>query len=328
VHRFAVFVTFCLLMVGAQLHAADVTLTWEANTEADLAGYRLYYGTASGHYDFVINVGMTTTYTVGGLDSGTYFFAVTAYNRFGMESGHSNEVSKNISFPATFYFPHSAHWATAGIGSENATSGVTVSSLDTLPVTVTFTAYGINGLPLSGDNIRNPVSMVLDPGAQVTFADSELFGAGLLSDHAIAYVEIATSNNRIVATLISVDGNAVMPGATPVEVSFTTYIFPEVKDGDPAWLGVANSNPVSTAALFQLLGAYGKVLRSAVRIIDPQSTYIAGTIAEVFPDINLSDLEYIRVIAGPGVVPCEMVKPLFILLNMWWVALGTPHSRL
>jgi hypothetical protein len=307
-HRLAVFVAVCLLIVGAQVRAADVTLAWDTNTEPDLAGYRLYYGTASGHYQFVIDVGKATTYTVSGLAIGTYFFAITAYNRSGLESGYSNEVSKDISAAATFYFPHSVNWTTGGLGPETATAGATVTNFDTLPVTVTFTAYGMNGLLVSGANINNPVTMVLDPGEQVAFADSELFGSGLLFDDPIAYVEIASSSNRITATLISYDGNGAIPGAATVAVTFTTYIFPEVKDGDPAWLGVANSNPVSAAALFQLIGADGKVLRSTVRTIDAQGTFIADTMAEIFPGADLSGSEYISVIAGQGVVPCELLS--------------------
>jgi len=306
-HRLAVLVAVCLLIVGAQARAADVTLAWDTNAEPDLAGYRLYYGTASGHYQFVIDVGKTTTYTVSGLAIGTYFFAITAYNRSGLESGYSNEVSKDISAAATFYFPHSVNWTAGGVGPETAAAGATVTNLDTLPVTVTFTAYGMNGSLVSGANINNPVTMVLDPGEQVAFVDSELFGSGLLFDDPIAYVEIASSSSRITATLISHDGNGAIPDAAPVAVTFTTYIFPEVKDGDPAWLGVANSNPVSAAALFQLIDADGKVLRSTVRIIDAQGTFIADTMAEVFPGAELSGSEYIRVIAGQGVVPCQLL---------------------
>ena len=40
---------FCLFM-GMTAHAADVTLTWDANTEPDLAGYNVYTGTKSGVY--------------------------------------------------------------------------------------------------------------------------------------------------------------------------------------------------------------------------------------------------------------------------------------
>jgi len=84
-----------LACAGSAL-AADVTLAWDANTESDLAGYKVYYGTASGVYGTPITIGTQTTYTVSSLPPGTYYFAVTAYNTSGLESGYSNEVSQTI----------------------------------------------------------------------------------------------------------------------------------------------------------------------------------------------------------------------------------------
>jgi hypothetical protein len=74
--------------------ATGVTLTWDPNTEADLAGYKLYSGTASGSYTNASDVGNLTSNTVLGLAPGAeYFFAVTAVNTSGLESEFSNEVS-------------------------------------------------------------------------------------------------------------------------------------------------------------------------------------------------------------------------------------------
>ena len=78
----------------------NVTLTWTANGEPDLAGYKIYIGTASGTYDapgsaFV--TGKVTSYTVSNLPKGqTYFFAISAYDSAGNESALSAEVSKSL----------------------------------------------------------------------------------------------------------------------------------------------------------------------------------------------------------------------------------------
>jgi hypothetical protein len=72
----------------------SVTLLWNANTEGDLAGYKLYTGTASGVYGQPLTLGLVTTTAVTALVSGvTYYFALTAYNASGLESGKSTEVS-------------------------------------------------------------------------------------------------------------------------------------------------------------------------------------------------------------------------------------------
>jgi len=85
-----------LLALIPPVMAADVTLAWDPNTETDLAGYKIYYGTASRVYGAPIVIGNQTTYTVTGLPPGVFYFAVTAYNTAGLESGYSNEVSTTI----------------------------------------------------------------------------------------------------------------------------------------------------------------------------------------------------------------------------------------
>src|SRR5574341_203682 len=84
------------IVCSPAVFAADAILSWSPNTETNLAGYRVYYGTSSRSYPNVIDVGLVTTYTVTGLGSGTYFLALTAYNTAGAESEFSSEVSKTI----------------------------------------------------------------------------------------------------------------------------------------------------------------------------------------------------------------------------------------
>ena len=76
-------------------------LSWSAVEAPDLAGYRVYYGTAPRSYLQAkgegIAVGLTTSYLVQGLQPGrTYFFAVTAFDYSTNESDYSVEVSKLI----------------------------------------------------------------------------------------------------------------------------------------------------------------------------------------------------------------------------------------
>ncbi|MBZ5499715.1 MAG: fibronectin type III domain-containing protein [Acidobacteriia bacterium] len=87
-------------LAPAPLLAADVTLAWDPNSETDLAGYKVYYGTSPRTYGAPISLGKQTTFTVTGLSLGTYYFAVTAYNTAGLESGFSNEVSTTITAPS------------------------------------------------------------------------------------------------------------------------------------------------------------------------------------------------------------------------------------
>jgi hypothetical protein len=87
-----------LLAFPCHVYAGQVTLAWNANTEIDLGGYKLYYGQASRNYTASVDVGNNTTYTLGGLGTGqTYYFAVTAYDRISLdESDFSNEAQVTI----------------------------------------------------------------------------------------------------------------------------------------------------------------------------------------------------------------------------------------
>ena len=77
---------------------STVIVQWSPNHESDLAGYKVYYGTASRSYSQITPVGLNTTCQISDLESGNeYFFAVTAYDSAGNESQFSNEVSILIS---------------------------------------------------------------------------------------------------------------------------------------------------------------------------------------------------------------------------------------
>ena len=83
------------LMVSAPT-TSPATLTWDPNTESDLAGYKVYRATASGAYGASLATLQSniTSYIAAGLQSQTtYFFVVTAYDLAGNESLRSTEAS-------------------------------------------------------------------------------------------------------------------------------------------------------------------------------------------------------------------------------------------
>lgn len=92
---FLILLFLILTTIGYSIET--VSLQWDANSEPDIAGYKVYYGTNSGVYFASIDVGNTTTTTVGNLKEGvTYYFAATAYNTSRLESDRSNEVSYTV----------------------------------------------------------------------------------------------------------------------------------------------------------------------------------------------------------------------------------------
>lgn len=75
--------------------AAEVALQWDANTEPDLAGYKIYSGNQSRVYVDPVILGKITSYTATIPDGVTAYYSVTAFDTEGLESEYSNEVSTN-----------------------------------------------------------------------------------------------------------------------------------------------------------------------------------------------------------------------------------------
>src|SRR5262245_2386425 len=72
--------------------AGDVNLAWDASSASNIGGYKVYYGTAPRQYTSPTNVGNVTTYRLTGLDPGTYYIAITAYDASGVEGPYSSEL--------------------------------------------------------------------------------------------------------------------------------------------------------------------------------------------------------------------------------------------
>ncbi len=78
----------------ASASGTTITLTWTANTEPDLTGYKVFSGTSPGSYPSVTQVGTVVTYQATGLNPGTtYYFALQALDAGSNESDLSVEVN-------------------------------------------------------------------------------------------------------------------------------------------------------------------------------------------------------------------------------------------
>ena len=108
--RFCALAPLIIAFFLSHATAAQVTVAWDANPEADLAGYKIYYKTGSSGppYDGIeasegqspITIPLaelgdpaSPEYTLHGLsDTERTFSVVSAYDTEGNESGYSNEV--------------------------------------------------------------------------------------------------------------------------------------------------------------------------------------------------------------------------------------------
>ncbi len=103
------------IFLATGVSAAPTTklgLEWDANSEPNLAGYKVYYNTtkAGPPYDGVgqtegdspIDVGNITEFWFNSMNisSEKFWFVVTAYSTEGFESSYSNEVTSEGLVPA------------------------------------------------------------------------------------------------------------------------------------------------------------------------------------------------------------------------------------
>lgn len=89
------FVFFALFVLFSGSTAfAMLAIRWQASSESNVAGYRIYIGFESGRYEQVLDLGNSNLYLIQDLmvDT-TCYFSVTAYNTAGLESRKSEEVS-------------------------------------------------------------------------------------------------------------------------------------------------------------------------------------------------------------------------------------------
>ena len=96
IHSLLIFTSITILLAFEPM-SQGATLKWNANSEADLAGYKVSYGTSFGDYETTINVGNITEYKLRFLNEGeTYYIAITAYDTSGNESGYSIEIPYTV----------------------------------------------------------------------------------------------------------------------------------------------------------------------------------------------------------------------------------------
>jgi hypothetical protein len=208
-----------LVCFATPAYALDVTLQWDANTESNLAGYKVYYKTGSSGGGILANYNGTgasegdspidmplaldenpdlniVEFTVTDLTDGlTYYFVVTAYNDDipPLESGPSNE-EHTIAPPSDTTPPY----ATNRTPAPGATD-VSVSTLITLEVrdagvgvdqtTITMRVNGsqvtpsISGTPAAYTISYNPpVNFAYDQTVSVEVDASDLDGNAMGTD--------------------------------------------------------------------------------------------------------------------------------------------------
>jgi fibronectin type 3 domain-containing protein len=101
-----VFTIILLVIIGVAFNAqaaVEVTATWSANSESDLAGYNIYRSSTSGSGYVKLNSSIIAKTSspqyvdsISGSVETTYYYVVTAVDTSGNESAYSSEGSTHI----------------------------------------------------------------------------------------------------------------------------------------------------------------------------------------------------------------------------------------
>lgn len=89
---------FFIVCAALRCWSAVVVVEWDANSETNLAGYKVYRGEAARSYNTHVDVGNDTRWT-NEFSIGDHFLAVTAYDTDGFESEFSEELVLHIVAP-------------------------------------------------------------------------------------------------------------------------------------------------------------------------------------------------------------------------------------
>lgn len=129
--------------------------SWLPNAEADLAGYKIHYGTnQNGPYNFVVDVGNPPPVegrikgSVSGLTEGvTYYFVAIAYNETELESDYSDE--------AVYTCPTSQTDTTPPVGTITIDGGAagTINTFVLLTLSASDTESDIAQMKFSNNNV-------------------------------------------------------------------------------------------------------------------------------------------------------------------------------
>ena len=196
-------IALSLLGFTPLVHATrTVTLTWDSDTDTQIVGYRLYYGTASASYGQFVDVGNLTTTTLANLASGTtYFVVVTSYNAVGLESLPSNEVSFDL-------------------------------AADPTPVVSLFNP---------GSTIDGPATIILNASASVQgativkvefYAGSNKLGEATSAPYSLVWNNAQPGSYNLVAIAYDSNGASASSGIVPVNiVSFGVTKLEQTSDG-------------------------------------------------------------------------------------------------
>ncbi len=268
---------------GVLKGALSVTLTWDPNTEADLAGYKIYYGSESRNYTSHTDVGNQTTYTVSNLPAGNrYYFAAKAYNTAGQESDYSEEVVYLSGLPSA------ATGAASAVTFESATLNATINPGGG-ETSVVFEYGASDSYGNTVNAVQSPISGTVDEAVTVQIS-------GLASSQTYHFRVVATNAAGTAAgsDMTFTTEEAVPKGIAP---SAVTGLASDISSYSATLSAVVNPGGAETVVIFEY-GASDSYGNTVNAIQSPMNGAAEQTATAQITGLNPSGVYHFRVVAS------------------------------
>jgi hypothetical protein len=253
---------------------------------------------------------------LAGLASGTlYHYRVQSRDIAGnLAVSQDYSFTTLLSYATTLFYPRMLTTGSAQQDPQNPEFiGFGIANLDSQPATLRFTAYNSAGAPLSGTGITNPVTRVLQPGAQLPIANSDydLFGAGSAGTDSNGWVKIESTVSSVAGFFMMYDGQLTeLDGTDMADTPITSFVFSQIKNNGFNRINIGNPNADPTTLTFSLTGADGTLQASASRDIPAYGALVADLANDIFPGFAPDTTQYVKVTSTRNVLPLELLgKP-------------------
>ena len=245
-----------LLSPATVAHGLDLSFAWDANTEPDLAGYRVFYRQEGQNYDYNNPAweGTETNCTIAGLDDNTtYYFVSRAYDTYDNESENSVELSYN---PATL-----ASLSITGDDSVNENSSASYTATATFSdgstQTVTNIASWSENSAYASINSSGVLSTSEVPTDQTVTVQASYTGGGI-TESATKTVTIVDVPVPVTLTSLSISGNDSVNESSNSDYTATATF------SDGSTQTVTNSASWNENSAYASINSSGKLTTSAV----------------------------------------------------------------
>jgi hypothetical protein len=282
------------------LSPTGAIISWTTN---EAANSQIEYG-LSREYGITTDLDSTTVTShaqmLSGLTANTQYY----YRVRSRDSAGNLGVSPTYIFvtPAdfntsTFFWPVPAKGGSPiSINDEDNFTGTALVNLDTAPSSLVFTLYDKTGAPLSGLNITNPVTKLLQKGEKISVSNTQIFGDTLSNAAPLGWIQVESTTPKIAGLFTQFNSSLTrLDSAEMFSSLIHSFVLPDIGDKGMTKLEFANPNAYDTLVEIDLVQFDGTMRGTTYAYITKYGALSAELYGELFPGIVRDPSAYLRV---------------------------------